>query len=74
MAAEGSGVRPAVVDADTGDFLGWLTLNGYDPTHRSASLGFCFVERAWGRGVATEAAGALPAAPEAAASCGRSWT
>ncbi|MCH1866691.1 GNAT family N-acetyltransferase [Nocardioides sp. CFH 31398] len=59
MADEGSGVRPAVVDRTTGDFLGWLTLDGWDPTSRSASLGFCFVRRSWGRGVATEAVRAL---------------
>ncbi|WP_299055440.1 GNAT family protein [uncultured Nocardioides sp.] len=59
IAAESDGVRPAVVDGTDGSFLGWITLNSYDLTFRSASLGFCFAERTWGRGYATEAAGAL---------------
>ncbi|GGU44142.1 GNAT family N-acetyltransferase [Nocardioides albus] len=42
--------------ADDGAFLGWCTLNSWNPDFRSASLGYCLGEAAWGRGVATEAA------------------
>ncbi|UQU62484.1 GNAT family N-acetyltransferase [Couchioplanes caeruleus] len=59
MAADGSGARPAVIRASDGAFLGWCGLSRWNPDHRSASLGFCFGEAAWGHGYATEAAGAL---------------
>ncbi|NGN94347.1 GNAT family N-acetyltransferase [Nocardioides sp. KC13] len=57
MAAEGSGVRVAI-ERDSA-FLGWCTLNSWNPDFRSASLGYCLGEAAWGHGYATEAAGAL---------------
>jgi ribosomal-protein-alanine N-acetyltransferase len=59
LAAEGTGARLAVQRADDGTFLGWCTLVRWNPDHRSASLGYCFLEAAWGHGYATEAAGAL---------------
>lgn len=57
LAEEGSGARLVVEDGD--GFLGWCSLSRWDPVHRSAALGFCFVEASWGRGIATEAAAAL---------------
>lgn len=59
VADEGSGVRIAVVRRSDDQFIGWLTFNSWDPTFRSASLGFCFVETAWGCGYATASADAL---------------
>lgn len=59
MADEGSGARVAVERVADGRFVGWCTFNGFDPTFRSASLGYCFTRDAWGRGYATEAARAL---------------
>lgn len=59
MADQGVGVRPAVERLDDGAFVGWLTLTGWDPGNRSASLGFSFSRQVWGRGYATEAARAL---------------
>ena len=57
MAEEGSGARVAIERDSV--FLGWCTLNSWNPEFRSASLGYCLAKHAWGRGVATEAAGAL---------------
>lgn len=59
MAEEGSGARLAVEDLSDGEFVGWCTFNGWDHDFRSASLGFSFAERTWGRGYATEAARAV---------------
>jgi RimJ/RimL family protein N-acetyltransferase len=57
MAEEGSGAR-VVIERDS-EFVGWCTLNSWNPEFRSASLGYCLGEAAWGQGIATEAAGAL---------------
>ena len=59
MAEEGTGARVAVVDLAGGAFLGWTGLVSWNPDHRSASLGYCFTEAAWGHGYATESARAL---------------
>ena len=59
IAEEGSGARLAIVHCSDGAFLGWCGLTRYNPDHRSASLGYCLTEAAWGLGYATEAAGAL---------------
>lgn len=59
MAADGSGVRVAVELASTGRFLGWCSLNRWNPDHRSAAMGYCFDDSAWGHGYATEAARGL---------------
>jgi len=59
MAVEGTGARLAVDLARDGEFIGWCSLNRWNPDYRSASLGYCFGEAAWGQGYATEAARAL---------------
>ncbi|MEU8227779.1 GNAT family protein [Kribbella sp. NPDC048915] len=57
MAEEGTGARLAV-ERD-GAFLGWCSLTQWNPAYRSASLGYCYNEKAWGHGYATEAARAV---------------
>lgn len=42
-----------------GAFVGWCCLSRWNPTYRSAAIGYVYAEAAWGRGYATEAAGAL---------------
>ena len=59
MADDGSGARVAITCNTDGAFLGWCTFNGWNPDFRSASLGYCLNEAAWGRGYATEAARVL---------------
>lgn len=43
----------------TGAFIGWCGLTRWNPDYRSASLGYCLHDAAWGYGYATEAASAL---------------
>ncbi|SDK93279.1 Protein N-acetyltransferase, RimJ/RimL family [Nocardioides sp. YR527] len=57
MAEEGSGAR-LVIERDS-TFVGWCTLNSWNPEFRSASLGYCLARAGWGQGIATEAVGAL---------------
>ncbi|WP_137824689.1 GNAT family N-acetyltransferase [Brevibacterium sp. 2SA] len=59
MAENGTGARVAVERSADAAFIGWVTFNSWNPDFRSGSLGFCFAEEVWGRGYATEAAGAL---------------
>ena len=59
MAEEGTGARTAIDRASDGQFLGWCSLSQWNPDFRSASLGYCFTEAAWGHGYATEAARAV---------------
>lgn len=59
LAVDGSGARLAVDRASDGAFIGWCGLTRWNPDYRSAALGYCFAEAAWGHGYATEAAGAL---------------
>src|SRR5690349_1063724 len=59
MADEGTGVRVAVDRVADSRFVGWCVLHRWNPDFRSASLGYCYGEAAWGQGIATEAAGAL---------------
>jgi RimJ/RimL family protein N-acetyltransferase len=59
MAQEGSGARLAVDRVSDGAFIGWCTLNGWNPDYRSASMGYCYDDAVWGQGYATEAARAL---------------
>lgn len=58
MAEEGTGVRLVITDTG-GAFLGWCSLTRWNPDHRSAAMGYCLDEHAWGRGYATEAAHAV---------------
>ena len=59
MAEEGTGVRLIVERRTDHSFLGWCTVDRWDAGYRSASLGYCLAEAAWGQGYATEAASAL---------------
>jgi RimJ/RimL family protein N-acetyltransferase len=56
---EGTGVRLAVVRGDDGAFLGWCGLSRWNPTYRSAAIGYVLAATAWGQGYATEAARAV---------------
>ena len=56
---EGSGARLAIERSGDGVFIGWCCLVKWNPEHRSAKLGYCLDETAWGQGFATEAASAL---------------
>jgi ribosomal-protein-alanine N-acetyltransferase len=59
MADEGSGTRLAMDRVSDGVFVGWCTLARWNPDYRSASLGYCLDDAAWGHGFATEGAHAL---------------
>lgn len=59
MAEEGSGARLAMDRVSDGAFLGWCSLTRWHPEYRSASLGYCLGDAAWGQGYATEAARSL---------------
>ncbi|WGY02109.1 GNAT family protein [Nocardioides sp. QY071] len=55
LAADGTGARLALERREDGAFLGWCSVSGWNPAYRSAVLGYCLTEAAWGRGYATEA-------------------
>jgi ribosomal-protein-alanine N-acetyltransferase len=59
MEKEGSGARLAMDRASDGSFIGWCSLTRWNPDYRSASMGYCLEEAAWGHGYATEAARAV---------------
>lgn len=59
MADEGTGARLAMDRSSDGAFIGWCGLTRWNPVYRSASLGYCLSDAAWGHGYATEAARAL---------------
>ena len=59
MATEGTGARLAIDRLSDGVFLGWCSLTRWNPDHRSASMGYCLNQTAWGQGHATEAARAV---------------
>ncbi|HTW20617.1 MAG TPA: GNAT family N-acetyltransferase [Mycobacteriales bacterium] len=59
QAAEGTAARLAMDRESDGTFIGWCSLTKWNPEYRSASLGYCLDEPAWGQGFATEAARAL---------------
>jgi ribosomal-protein-alanine N-acetyltransferase len=59
MAEEGSGARLAIDRVSDGAFIGWCGLSRWNPDYRSASMGYCLDDAAWGHGYATEAARTL---------------
>ena len=59
MAEEGSGARLAIDLFGDASFIGWCGLTRWNPGFRSASLGYCLGDAAWGHGYATEAARAV---------------
>ena len=59
LAEEGTGARLAMERASDGIFLGWVSLTRWNRDYRSAAMGFCLEQSAWGHGYATEAAGAV---------------
>lgn len=56
---DGNGARLVIERAADGAFLGWCCLMNWNPDYRSATMGYCLNEAAWGQGYATEAARAL---------------
>lgn len=59
ISEEGSGARVAIDRRSDDAFIGWCGLTRWNPGYRSASLGYCLDEEAWGHGYATEASRAL---------------
>jgi [ribosomal protein S5]-alanine N-acetyltransferase len=59
MEQESEGARLAIERVADGAFIGWCNLYKWNPVYRSAGVGYCFHDSAWGQGFATEAAGAL---------------
>jgi RimJ/RimL family protein N-acetyltransferase len=58
-ADEGTGARLAVDRGADQAFIGWCSLTRWNPDYRSASMGYCINDAAWGHGYATEAARSL---------------
>ncbi|MDX6374522.1 MAG: [ribosomal protein S5]-alanine N-acetyltransferase [Nocardioidaceae bacterium] len=59
MAEDGTGARLAIDLASDASFLGWCSLTRWNADYRSAALGYCLGDAAWGHGYATEAAGSV---------------
>ena len=59
LAEEGGGARVAMETVDDGAFVGWCSVSRFNAAYRSAALGYCLEESAWGQGYATEGADAL---------------
>lgn len=55
MAEEGTGARLAVDRVSDGAFIGWCSLTRLNLDYRSASMGYCLDDAAWGHGYMTEA-------------------
>ena len=55
MAEDGSGARLAIDRVADNAFIGWCGLTRWNPDFRSASMGYCLDDAAWGHGYATEA-------------------
>lgn len=55
MEEERSGARIAIERADDGALIGQCCLFKWNPAFRSAAVGYCLDDAAWGRGFATEA-------------------
>ena len=56
---QGTGARLAIERAADGVFIGWCCLVKWNRDYRSATMGYCLAEAAWGQGHATEAARSL---------------
>jgi RimJ/RimL family protein N-acetyltransferase len=56
---EGAGARLAIERGADAVFIGWCAFSKWNPDYRSARLGYCLGDTAWGQGFATEAAGAV---------------
>ena len=52
----GTGARVALELTADSTFLGWCNLSNYDADFRTATMGYCLLQEAWGHGYATEAA------------------
>lgn len=59
IAEADTGTRLAVDLVSHEAFIGWCGLTRWNPDYRSASMGYCFDDAAWGHGYATEAARSL---------------
>jgi RimJ/RimL family protein N-acetyltransferase len=59
MEEEGTGARLAIDLLFDQSFIGWCSLTRWNPDFRSASMGYCLDDAAWGHGYATEAGHAL---------------
>jgi RimJ/RimL family protein N-acetyltransferase len=59
LAEEGTGARLVIDRVSDDAFLGWCSLSRWNPGYRSAAMGYCLAEAAWGQGYATEAADAI---------------
>jgi [ribosomal protein S5]-alanine N-acetyltransferase len=56
---DGTGARLVIERAADATFIGWCCLVEWNAVHRSAMLGYCLDDAAWGQGLATEATSAL---------------
>jgi RimJ/RimL family protein N-acetyltransferase len=59
LAEDGTGARLAMDRRSDGSFIGWCNLGDWNADYRSARLGYCLDDSAWGQGYATEAVGAV---------------
>jgi RimJ/RimL family protein N-acetyltransferase len=59
MAEDGTGARLAIDRDSDRAFIGWCGLIRWNPVFRSASIGYCLDDTAWGSGYATEAGRAV---------------